>query len=59
MLKIEEVKIELLNDKNKHMSILGIALECGFNSKSTFNLVFKKQTGITPNQFIKENKKMS
>jgi len=58
-LRIEEVKIELLNDKNKHMSILGIALECGFNSKSTFNLVFKKQTGITPNQFIKENKKMS
>lgn len=31
--------------------VLAIALDAGFSSKSTFNAVFKKQTGMTPSQF--------
>lgn len=38
-----------------NITLLGIALESGFNSKATFNRAFKKQTGKTPKQFI-ENK---
>lgn len=34
-----------------HWTILDIAIECGFNSKSTFNDAFRRQTGITPSQF--------
>jgi len=36
-------------------TLLGIAMDCGFNSKTTFNRVFKKHTGSTPRQFIAKN----
>lgn len=36
-------------------TLLGIALDCGFNSKTTFNRAFKKHTGTTPKQFIIKN----
>ena len=38
--------------KDNHFSFLGIALDSGFNSKSTFNAVFRKHKGVTPSQFI-------
>ena len=49
--------IERLND-HEHMksTLLGIALDCGFNSKTTFNRAFKKYTGKTPKQFISKNR---
>ena len=48
-LRIEEVK-KLLSDpkKSKH-NLLTLALEAGFNSKSSFNRAVKKQLGISPN----------
>lgn len=39
--------------ENKHLSLLGLAFECGFRSKSTFNAFFKSHTGKTPSQFGK------
>lgn len=53
--RIEEVKSKLNNPAYKHLSLLGIALESGFNSKTTFNRVFKQITGITPTEFQKKN----
>lgn len=44
-------KIE--NRESEHFSLLAIALDCGFNSKSSFNRIFKKQTGITPSEYKK------
>lgn len=35
-------------------TLLALAFECGFNSKSTFNRAFKKQTGLSPNDFVKK-----
>ncbi|WP_165870338.1 helix-turn-helix domain-containing protein [Albibacterium bauzanense] len=52
--RIEEFKKQAKDLDNDHLSILGIALNCGFNSKATFNSVFKKQEGITPSTYIKE-----
>ncbi|KQT20970.1 hypothetical protein ASG22_16265 [Chryseobacterium sp. Leaf405] len=49
--RVEEVKQKLKNTAFNHYSILGIAFESGFNSKSTFNKIFKEETGMTPSQF--------
>ncbi len=40
-------------DRLAHETILALALEAGFNSKSTFNAAFKKHTGATPAKFLK------
>ena len=37
----------------KHLSILGLALESGFNSKTTFNGFFKREMGVTPSEYFK------
>lgn len=41
------------NDQYAHFTLLGIANEVGFNSKSTFNATFKKIKGLTPSEFKK------
>lgn len=43
--------------QNENFSFLAHALDSGFNSKSTFNTVFKKQKGMTPSQFMAYSKK--
>ena len=40
----------------KHYSILGLAYECGFNSKSVFNEFFKRSTGLTPSAWLRQNR---
>lgn len=46
---------EKVNDaKLKHLTLLAIAFECGFNSKSTFNRAVKKATGEMPSAFIQK-----
>jgi AraC-like DNA-binding protein len=42
----------------KELSLLGIATDSGFNSKASFNRIFKKVVGKTPSQFAKENNKL-
>ncbi|MBK8567008.1 MAG: helix-turn-helix transcriptional regulator [Saprospiraceae bacterium] len=53
--RVEEVKRLLEDPKAKHLSLLGIGLECGFNSKSTFNRAFRKVTGVAPSEWGKHN----
>ncbi|WET50484.1 helix-turn-helix domain-containing protein [Chryseobacterium indologenes] len=51
--RIEEVRKKLKDPEFEKYSILGIAFESGFNSKSTFNKIFKEETGMTPSEFKK------
>lgn len=53
-LRITDAKQQLLNPENNHKTILEIIYNTGFNSKSVFNTVFKKQTGVTPSAFRKK-----
>jgi AraC-like DNA-binding protein len=51
--RIEAIKRMLQDGKHQHLSLLGIAYECGFNSKATFNRVFKKLTNTSPSEYLK------
>jgi AraC-like DNA-binding protein len=47
----------LSNDpKNSHLTLIGLAYTSGFNSKTVFNTYFKKETGLTPKEFLKLRK---
>ena len=52
--RVEEAKERLMDAKFSHYTIMAVAYEAGFNAKSTFYSVFKKQTGMTPSQFKKQ-----
>jgi AraC-like DNA-binding protein len=49
--RVEEVKEMLINPAYNHYTVLGIGLECGFNSKTSFNRIFKEETGLTPTEY--------
>ena len=50
--RIEAVKEKLKAGEQKTQTLLGIAYDCGFNSKATFNRAFKKATGVSPKDFM-------
>lgn len=49
--RVEAVKKMILDPANNHLTISGIAYECGFNSQPTFQRAFKTATGMTPKEF--------
>lgn len=49
--RVEDFKIQCQDAKNNHLTLIAIAYDCGFNSKATFNRVFKNMTSLTPTQF--------
>lgn len=51
--RIEYAKKLFLKKESSNWSILAIAYECGFNSKTAFNIFFKKHTQLTPSEFKK------
>jgi AraC-like DNA-binding protein len=53
--RIEAVKEKLKAGEQKTQTLLGIAFDCGFNSKATFNRAFKKATGISPKDWLQQN----
>jgi AraC-like DNA-binding protein len=50
--RIEAVKEKLQAGEQKTQTLLGIAYDCGFNSKATFNRAFKKVTGSSPKEWV-------
>jgi adenylate cyclase len=53
--RIEKFKELALDPSNKHISIIGLAYESGFNSKTVFNTTFKKLVGTIPKSFLDQN----
>ena len=52
--RLEAFKTKTRDPANHHLTILGLALECGFNSKTTFNTFFKKAMHMTPREYWKQ-----
>ncbi len=51
--RVEQVKKDLLDPQKQNLTFLSIGIDAGFNSKSSFNAIFKKHSGKTPSEFRK------
>lgn len=51
--RVKEAKRILRENYDEHHSMYEVALDSGFNSKATFNRVFKQMTGSTSTSFVK------
>ena len=51
--RLQDFKTRALDPRNAHLTLLALAYESGFNSKSVFNTFFKKETGMTPKAWVK------
>lgn len=58
-MRVEEVKRRLLLPENAGYTVDSIYEDCGFRSRSTFFLVFKKVTGQSPAQWLDAKKRVS
>lgn len=52
--RIDEIKKRLHAGDADMYSIAGLARSCGFGSKSSFHRAFKKATGLTPTDYLKQ-----
>ncbi|MCB0643348.1 MAG: helix-turn-helix domain-containing protein [Phaeodactylibacter sp.] len=52
--RVETFKSIAKAPSHAHLTIAGLAYECGFNSKTVFNTYFKQHTGLTPSAFLKD-----
>jgi TolB-like protein/AraC-like DNA-binding protein len=53
--RLKHFKLIALDSNNSHLTILGLAYDSGFNSKTVFNTYFKKIEGVTPRAWMKAN----
>ena len=52
--RVKEVITKIKDPKEQHKTLLALALESGFNSKSSFNQVFKDHTGYSPSEYLQK-----
>ncbi|MGD2034190.1 MAG: AraC family transcriptional regulator [Bacteroidales bacterium] len=52
--RTEEFKQLVTVPENRRLKFLALAYECGYNSKSSFNRNFKKVTGFTPSEYLRQ-----
>lgn len=57
--RIEAFKQRIRSGAHRERTILSLALEAGFNSKTAFNRAFKKYTGQTPREYLREQQDQS
>lgn len=54
--RVNAFKARLQQADAAQFTLLAHAYECGFNSKTTFNAAFKRLTGLTPSQYVKQQR---
>lgn len=53
--RVEAFRQKIRAPESAHLTLLAVALDCGFNSKATFNRAFRKLTGFSPKEFVAQN----
>lgn len=53
--RVAHFKEEVVKPENKALTLLAVALDSGFNSKATFNRVFKKIEGVSPKEYVTQH----
>ncbi|SHG75588.1 helix-turn-helix domain-containing protein [Flagellimonas flava] len=53
--RVKEVQEILIDPACSHLKIISLAFDSGFNSKATFNRIFKSYTGLTPKEYKSKN----
>lgn len=53
--RVEAFKKKIIDDSYSQFTILGLAYECGFKSKTSFNRIFKQSTGMSPSAYKKQH----
>lgn len=56
--RVEAFKATVQSPASQHLTLIAIAYDCGFNSKSSFNRIFKEISGQTPSQYLASIKLM-
>lgn len=51
--RVDSFQERCKDPNNSHITLIGLAYDSGFNSKTVFNTAFKKETGLTPSQYLK------
>ena len=52
--RIQKIKTDMIDPTKQHLKLLSIAFDAGFNSKSSFNAIFKKSTHMTPSEYRRQ-----
>jgi AraC-like DNA-binding protein len=53
--RTKEFNRRIESGDNRQFTILSIAYDCGFSSKSAFNRAYKKHVGVPPSEFLKNS----
>jgi AraC-like DNA-binding protein len=53
--RVQALLEKLRAGEHKTQTMLSLAMDCGFNSKATFNRAFKKHTGLSPSDWMESN----
>ena len=56
--RVEAAKDRFQSDASRTRTVLNVAYEVGFNSKSVFNAAFKRHTGMTPKDFRRSSREV-
>jgi AraC-like DNA-binding protein len=55
--RVNEVKQRLTDPAYEYLTLTGIAFDCGFNSQATFQRTFKQLAGMSPGEYVTQQKK--
>jgi AraC-like DNA-binding protein len=53
--RVEEIKERIKSNTYEKYTLFGIACECGFKSRTSFNRIFKQETGLSPSEYKKKH----